>query len=249
MSNACSFGQQACTYAKGRPGYPSELYGWISDNSPTHNLVWDVGTGSGQAARELTTYFEQVHATDLSKEQIEAAAPHPQISYLVTAAHVSNLADRSADAVTVATALHWFATPAFWEEVSRIAKDGALFSAWTYQLPKSDGLAQSEFLDPVLDIIDPFWAEGNRVCMAGYSAEALNCPFPTIGPPEFDAGGLWTGHQIVNFAESWSAHFRARENGLEDKLNCLSRGFRDKYGDETMAVSLPLSLLAFRIPK
>jgi len=36
MTNATSFGQQALTYAKGRPGYPPELYRLISENSADH---------------------------------------------------------------------------------------------------------------------------------------------------------------------------------------------------------------------
>lgn len=247
MTNATSFGKQASTYAKGRPGYPPELYGWISENSTAHNLVWDVGTGSGQAARALTEHFDHVHATDLSPEQIEAAMHHPQITYLEAPAYVSGLTPGSVNAVTVATALHWFATDDFWKEVTCVAKPDALFAAWTYQLPHIEIEAQSEFLTPLLNLIDPYWANGNRICMAGYTAEALNCPYPTFTTPEFDAGGIWTGGQLVNFAESWSAHFRARQDGLYNELNKLSRNFLDKYGSEDMFVSLPISLLAARI--
>ena len=80
MENSTSFGKQAAAYAKGRPGYPYALYRWIADNSPAHNLIWDIGTGSGQAAHALTHYFNRVHATDISAEQIAAAKPHEQIS-------------------------------------------------------------------------------------------------------------------------------------------------------------------------
>lgn len=247
MTNATSFGKQASTYAKGRPGYPSELYQWISQSSNAHDLVWDVGTGSGQAAHALTEYFAHVHATDLSSEQIEAATPHPQITYLAVPAHLSRLKENSIDAVTVATALHWFATDDFWKEVGCVAKPDALFAAWTYQLPHVYNEAQSEFLTPLLDLIDPYWANGNRICMAGYTKDALNCPYPKLTTPEFDAGGIWTGRQLFDFAQSWSAHFRARQDGLQDALNKLSQNFLEKYGKEEMLISLPISLLAARI--
>ena len=42
MENSTSFGKQAAAYAKGRPGYPYALYRWIADNSPAHNLIWDI---------------------------------------------------------------------------------------------------------------------------------------------------------------------------------------------------------------
>ena len=249
MANATSFGKLASVYATGRPGYPDDLYRWISENCNAHQCVWDVGTGSGQAARCLTEYFDHVHATDISDAQIKAAKPHAQISYLTTPAHISTLPDKAVDAVTVATALHWFADETFWAEVCRVAKPQALFAAWTYQLPSSETAAQAEFLDPVLNLIDPYWAEGNRLCMAGYTAEAVNCPYPTRPVPKLDAGGSWTGQRLVNFVESWSAHYRARQDGLDKSLIELSQNFLDKYADKKLTISLPISLLAATISK
>jgi len=208
MKNATSFGKQASTYAKGRPGYPAKLYKWISANSPGQSLVWDVGTGSGQAAQALTDHFEHVHATDVSPEQISAAVPHPKISYHAAPAQSSGLSDNAADTITVATAVHWFA---------------------------------------IYDIIDPYWVAGNRICMAGYTAEALNCPLPIFSTPDFDAGGIWTAQQLVNFAESWSAHFRAREAGLQAELQDLATRFLGKFEGQDIVFSLPLSVLAARI--
>jgi len=170
--------------------------------------IWDAGTGSGQAARSLTEYFDHVHATDISD-----------------------------------------ADETFWAEVCRVAKPQALFAAWTYQLPSSETAAQAEFLDPVLNLIDPYWAEGNRLCMAGYTAEAVNCPYPTRPVPKLDAGGSWTGQRLVNFVESWSAHYRARQDGLDKSLIELSQNFLDKYADKKLTISLPISLLAATISK
>ena len=247
MENATSFGKQAATYAKGRPGYPDALYRWIAENSPAHNLIWDIGTGSGQAAHALTHYFKRVHATDISAEQIAAAKPHRQISYHTAPAQSSGLKSGSASCMSAATAVHWFADNPFWEEVTRVAAPDALFCAWTYQLPICDKSVHSEFLDPVFALIDPYWAEGNRICMAGYTAENLNCPFPVIAAPQFDGGGLWTAAQLVNFAESWSAHFKAREDGLAEELDALSAKFLKNRGDKPVDFALPISVLATRI--
>ncbi len=247
MKNATSFGKQASTYAKGRPGYPAKLYKWISANSPGQSLVWDVGTGSGQAAQALTDHFEHVHATDVSPEQISAAVPHPKISYHAAPAQSSGLSDNAADTITVATAVHWFADRAFWDEVSRVGQPGALFCAWTYKLPISTPEVHALFLDLIYDIIDPYWVAGNRICMAGYTAEALNCPLPIFSTPDFDAGGIWTAQQLVNFAESWSAHFRAREAGLQAELQDLATRFLGKFEGQDIVFSLPLSVLAARI--
>ena len=248
MKNATSFGKQAATYAKGRPGYPPALYQWISENSPALSRVWDIGTGSGQAARALTEYFEAVYATDISVEQIAAAIPHPKISYLAAPAQNSALADGTVDCMTVATALHWFADEAFWAEVQRVAAEDAFFCAWAYQLPLCGPEIHDQFLDPLFDLIDLYWAEGNRICMVGYSAENLTCPYPTIDAPPFDAGGLWTARQLVNFVESWSAHFRAREDGLAQDLEALSAKFITERSDRAIDIRLPISILAARVP-
>ena len=247
MTNAMTFGQQSATYAKGRPGYPSALYEWIAEQSPGHELIWDVGTGSGQAARALTSHFRRVHATDASEEQIAAADPHPQITYQTAPAHKSGLKGATADAVCVATAVHWFADELFWREVSRTGREGALFCAWTYQLPRSTLDVQSAFLDPIYALIDPYWAEGNRLCMAGYSAENLNCPYSVMTTPDFEAGGTWTAAQLVAFAESWSAHYRARKDGNYEKLAAISNQFLTEFEGKEIVFDMPLSVLAARI--
>ena len=247
MTNALSFGQQARIYAKGRPQYPAALYDWIALNSPGQNMVWDVGTGSGQAAISLADRFEQVYATDISQDQIDAAPKRANITYDVAPAQSSGLEENSADAVTVATAVHWFADTAFWNEVGRVATTKALFCAWTYKLMTCGPDIHQDFLDPLYALIDPYWARGNRICMEGYSRENLNCPFIAIETPEFDAGGVWSAEQIADFALSWSAHLRAREDGKADILENLRQSFLAKYKDQEIAVSLPMSLLAAHI--
>lgn len=249
MTNATSFGKQAAVYAKGRPGYPPALFQWIADHCPSHQRVWDIGTGSGQAAHALTAHFKTVHATDISAEQIAAATPHSQISYHVAPANKSGLPSGSIDCITVATAVHWFADEAFWTEVSRAANKPSFFCAWTYQLPRCEPEVHKKFLDPLLTLIDPYWADGNRICMRGYSAEALNCPFQTLAVPKFDAGGIWSTQDLVNFTESWSAHFRAREAGLKEKLKTLSTNFLMETRDTEIHFDLPISLIAAHITK
>jgi len=247
VKNATTFGRQAAIYANGRPGYPVTLYEWIAENSSRRELVWDVGTGSGQAARALTPHFDRVHATDVSDEQIAQAKFHPQISYKAAPAHLSGLSDGAADAVCAATSVHWFADRAFWAEVSRATRKGALFCAWTYQLPKTGAAVHNAFLDPVFNLIDPYWADGNRICMAGYSAENLNCPFSVIKTPEFDAGGIWNAQQLAAFAESWSAHFRARADGMAEELDELTQNFLTDFNGKDIAFEMPISVLAARI--
>lgn len=48
------FIKQAKQYAAGRPSYPPQLFQFIASKTPVHDLAWDVGTGSGQAARSVS---------------------------------------------------------------------------------------------------------------------------------------------------------------------------------------------------
>ena len=161
IENAMTFGAQAQIYASSRPHYPSELYDWIAEQAPATDKVWDVGTGSGQAALSLAEKFSQVHATDIDNEQIAHAAEHPRIHYGQAPAHSSGLPPNSVDAVTVATALHWFDHKLFWEEIRRVAKPNALFCGWTYHRCYTDPDVHEQLIEPVLEIIEPYWAEGS----------------------------------------------------------------------------------------
>ena len=54
------FVNQAKQYAETRPSYPQELFQFIASKTPAHDLVWDVGTGSGQAARSVSSLASSV---------------------------------------------------------------------------------------------------------------------------------------------------------------------------------------------
>ena len=102
------FSELAETYSKYRPSYPPELFEYLSGICKGHHQAWDCGTGNGQAARSLAEYFDNVLATDASKEQIEQALQHSKIIYRVEPAEKVSLEDSSAELVTVAAAVHWF---------------------------------------------------------------------------------------------------------------------------------------------
>jgi ubiquinone/menaquinone biosynthesis C-methylase UbiE len=127
-----NFGRQADKYARYRPKYPDGLFEYLAEMCPQRDLAWDCATGSGQAAISLARHFSRVTATDISARQIAQAAPHPNVTYRVSPAHLSGLPDASADVVTVATALHWLDLDLFYAEVTRVMKPGGVFAAWCY---------------------------------------------------------------------------------------------------------------------
>ncbi|MDQ3854643.1 MAG: class I SAM-dependent methyltransferase [Thermoproteota archaeon] len=75
-----------------------------------------------QGAVFLSEYFEQVIASDASKEQIENAQPRNNIRYEVFPAERTTLADDSVDLITIAQALHWFDLYDFYKEVKRVLR-------------------------------------------------------------------------------------------------------------------------------
>src|SRR5680860_585604 len=93
-------------YARFRPVYPKELYDYLVSLVPDRKKAWDCGTGNGQVARELANFFDQVFASDISKEQIKNAPPNGKIIYLVQKAENTSFPDNTFDLITVAQAIH-----------------------------------------------------------------------------------------------------------------------------------------------
>jgi ubiquinone/menaquinone biosynthesis C-methylase UbiE len=77
------FSRQTSSYARYRPTYPVELFEFLLGFVEEREVVWDCGTGNGQAALVLAEYFKQVKATDISQNQLSLARQHPNIEYLV----------------------------------------------------------------------------------------------------------------------------------------------------------------------
>ncbi|MEE4211771.1 MAG: class I SAM-dependent methyltransferase [Parvularcula sp.] len=247
MRNATIFGSAAETYKKGRPGYPGALFDWIAEHAPGRDLVWDCGTGSGQAAHALAQRFERVHATDISAQQLAQAPELARVTYTVADARASGLADGSCDAVTVATALHWFADEEFWNEVVRVLKTDGLFAAWVYDLMAIEDAELSAFYyEPVKALIAPYWSEGNRVAMAGYDLAALGCPLEPVRTPYIPYREEWSLDRIIGMARSWSATIRLLAEDGDDELVALENKAKARFGNRAFAVALPLSFVAGR---
>ena len=121
------FSPIAKEYARGRLGYPLELYRTLAAQCPARDLAWDCGCGSGQVASDLPDFFTQVIATDISEPLLALAPPDPRVVYRAAPAESSGLPAASVDLITVAQAVHWFDLDRFWREVLRVLKPGGRF--------------------------------------------------------------------------------------------------------------------------
>jgi SAM-dependent methyltransferase len=223
------FSGHAPDYRTFRPKYPPELFAYLSSVAPGHDLVWDCGTGSGQAAVALAEHFARVFATDASAEQVKNAEPHPRVEYAVAPAEVCPLPSASADLVTVAQALHWFDHPRFYAEVKRVCKPRGVLAVWTY-----DFHSVNEAVDPVLarlqdEFVRPYWPPERALVMAGY--RTIPFPFEEVVAPPFAMTAEWDLLTLLGYMNTWSALKRFEKANGFNPLERLAEDFRTSWGD------------------
>lgn len=203
------FSQNADTYARHRPGYPTELFAYLASVAPGHDLAWDCATGNGQAALELTRFFDRVLATDASTQQLEHAFTHKQIEYRQSVAEKTDPETNSVDLVTVAVAVHWFDLDRFYQEVKRVLKPSGILAVWTYYAPIITP-ELDEMLDHLnLNVLGKYWPEKIHYLREGY--RTLDFPFKELKPPSFETQVEWGLEELVGFINSWSASQNYKE--------------------------------------
>lgn len=207
------FSRQSDIYVKYRPLYPQALYAYLASLTERHDLAWDCGTGNGQAAVGLATYYNKVVATDPSSKQIENAMVHPKVEYKVEKAEHSGLEDASVDLVTVANALHWFDFGAFYNEVRRVAKKGAIIAAWACPTPTIESKIDEIIFDYHDNILNDYWLAENRLVENEY--RDIPFPFERIETPAFTSEKMTDLDGVMGYLNTWSATQRFVErNGI-----------------------------------
>ena len=139
------FSSQAVTYAQGRPNYPRQLTGWLSDTLQinAHSTVIDLGAGTGKFTRLLNT----LAPTLIAVEPVDAMAAQlhkllPDVRLVNGTAESIPLPSATADAVVCAQAFHWFSTEAALAEIHRVLKpDGRLGLVWNVRDESVDWVA------------------------------------------------------------------------------------------------------------
>jgi len=201
------FSTQSKGYGKFRPSYPEALYHYLADLCQGHERAWDCATGTGQAARGLSGFFDHVVATDGSAEQISQAAGPDNVSFRTAFAAQSGLEPESIDLITVAQALHWFDLEAFYQEVRRVLKPGGILAVWCYNLLKID-----EEIDLIItrfdqDIVGEYWPPERQLVRNDYATMAF--PFEEIGEadsgPKFNMASMWALDDLIGYLATWSS--------------------------------------------
>jgi SAM-dependent methyltransferase len=197
------FSHAAAGYAAHRPSYPAALVDFLAQAAPHRGLAWEAGCGSGQLSVLLAERFARVIATDASREQLAHATPHPDVAYALARAEASGVATGVADLAVAAQAAHWFDLPAYYAEVRRAGRAGAVVALVTYDLVRID-----RDIDRVIDrfysqTLGTYWPPERRHVEAGY--RSLPFPFEPIEAPSLEIRAHWALADLVGYVGTWSA--------------------------------------------
>lgn len=196
------FSNHAKQYAIFRPTYPKELYDFIFSHVKKFDAAWDCGTGNGQVARDLSTRFKVVEATDISEQQLANAYKAENIVY-TKADEKTNFPDAHFDLITVAQAIHWFNISEFFKEVKRVAKKDAIIAVWGYSLPTLNPEIDKRLQEFYSKIVGPYWDKERRLIDAQYKTILFPCS--EIRTPEFSLSLEWNLEEFQGYLSTWSS--------------------------------------------
>jgi ubiquinone/menaquinone biosynthesis C-methylase UbiE len=222
------FSKQSGDYAKFRPRYPASLFDYLASLAPSRGLVWDCGTGNGQAAVELAKFFDRVIATDPSEKQIASAEKNPRVEYRVGPAEASGLEAGSVDLVTAAQAFHWFKQDAFFAEVKRVARPGGVLAFWCYELAKMTPEIDAVVWRLYNDILGPYWEKERKLVEEGYASARV--PFKELKTPRFEMTARWSFEHLVGYLGTWSSLQTYRKKHDDDPLAALVPELKSAWG-------------------
>ena len=242
------FSEVAAAYAAHRPTYPTALVDFLAESVPRRELAWDAGCGSGQLSVLLADRFARVIATDASPEQIAQATPHRKVQYAVAPAEASGLPPRAADLAVAAQAAHWFDLAAYYAEVRRIGRPGAVVALVSYGLVRVDHADIDPLLDRFYsDVLGAYWPPERRHVEDGY--RSLPFPFAEIAAPRLESHARWALAQLVGYVETWSAVWALERAEGRTPLAAFHRALAGVWGPEATVrtVCWPLALRVGRL--
>lgn len=237
MENRTSFGRNAGAYREFRPTYPESLYAWLAGQCKKRAAALDCATGNGQAALGLVRHFDRVVATDTDQAQIASAPVHDKIEYRIVAAEELSADLGPFNLVTAAQGAHWFDLEVFYDRLKTVLAPGAIIAIWGYAFPRIAPAIDVLVRKYIVDVVDPYWALGNRIIMDHY--RTIPFPWEEIAPPSFIIREDWDRSQFLGFVRTWSAYKRLVAELSHDPLEEFTQEL-DKQGLWPASIRLPV---------
>ncbi|MNK12838.1 Ubiquinone/menaquinone biosynthesis C-methyltransferase UbiE [compost metagenome] len=198
-----NFSHNSPGYAQYRPVYPQEVVTFLQSVLTGKERVWDCATGTGQLASQLIDLFDEVHATDLSENQLKNAVSHPKIQYSKQFAEKTDFPDNHFDCVTVGQAVHWFDFEKFYAEVKRVLKPDGLLVILGYGNIRIDDAEVNRTVTKLYgEILKGYWDPERHFIDEKY--QTIPFPFEEIAHPDFVISNTWSREQLLGYLNTWS---------------------------------------------
>jgi len=241
------FDQGGHAYARFRPEYPPQLAAFLAAQAPDRQLALDVGCGNGQLTRLLAPHFDSVIGLDPSADQIANAAPGERIAYRCAPAEQLPIEEHCASLITAAQAAHWFDLPAFYAQVRRVGKPGAVLALVSYGVLDLEPVLNGRFQAFYRDEIGPYWPPERKLVDTGYAT--IDFPFAELPYPAFHIQVDWALPEFLGYLLTWSAVRSAREAGKEALLTNFADELTAAWGAPTRRrpVRWPISMRIGRL--
>ncbi|MFZ4120621.1 MAG: class I SAM-dependent methyltransferase [Caulobacterales bacterium] len=138
-SDMPQFGGWAALYHRYRPQYPPHLYALLAQTVAGRGVCVELGAGTGQATLDLKTMFSSVIAVEPDAAMAGLIPVRQGLAVIQAPAESALIASGEADAVVVATALHWMDVPRVLARAAGWLKPGGVFFACTFATSQYPG--------------------------------------------------------------------------------------------------------------
>jgi ubiquinone/menaquinone biosynthesis C-methylase UbiE len=233
------FSSHSPDYSRYRPSYPKELFSFLRKLCQYRERAWDCGTGNGQVAGELSNFFEQVYATDISINQLSQAIEKENIHYSKQPAEKTSFPDDSFDLMTVGQAVHWFDFDKFYTEVKRVLKKDAVIAIFGYALFRSNAETDATIDHFYNNIIGPHWSPERQYLEERY--QTIPFPFREIETPDFEMNQQWSFERLTGYLNTWSAVKSYEHEKGENPVELIKNDLFKSFG-EVGSVNFPILL-------
>lgn len=223
-----NFSSNSENYKKYRPQYPQEVYEFIKSNLNSFESAWDCGTGSGQVAGDISKFFEEVKATDISENQLKNAVKKSNIDYSIQPAEETYFKNEQFDLIISAQAVHWFEFKSFYAEVKRCLKPHGKIVIMGYGLFSSNSKTNKVIREFYDGIIGDYWDTERKYLDDNY--KTIPFPLEEIVTPHFNQKYTWDIDHLLGYLRTWSAVKHYQIENDQDPVSLIEKRLKMTFG-------------------